>query len=112
MTVRAWHKTEEKTVNGISDSEYEKRWGKVQQVMGRQGCDLVFVYGDDRSFSGPALIRYLSDYAPHFEPTLIGMPKEGKPVLLMGPELKEYAVSFSRIKKITAVSEFALTGQQ
>lgn len=97
---------------GISDREYEERWSKLQRAMERNGCDLLFVYGDDRSFSGPALIRYLSDYAAHFEPALIVMPKEGKPVLLTGPELKEYAVACSRIKDVSAVYEFALAGQE
>ena len=96
----------------ISDDEYHKRWRKIQQVMVREGCDLLLVYGDDHSFSGPANVRYLCDYAPHFEPAVIVMPGEGDPALVTGPELLEYALLQSRIREISAVYEFALPGQE
>jgi Xaa-Pro aminopeptidase len=96
----------------ISDEEYRQRWKNVQRIMAREGRDLLLVYGDDHSFSGPANIRYLCDYAPHFEPAVIVMPGEGEPALVTGPELKEYALLQSSIKEIVAVHEFGLPGQE
>jgi Xaa-Pro dipeptidase len=96
----------------ISDGEYQQRWKNVQRIMIREGCDLLLVYGDDHSFSGPANVRYLCNYAPHFEPAVIVMPGEGDPALVTGPELKDYALLQSRIKEIVAVHEFGLPGQE
>ena len=96
----------------ISDQEYQQRWENARRVMDQQKCELLLVYGDDHSFSGPANVRYLCDYAPHFEPAVIVLSLKGKPVLVTGPELKEYALLQSRIKDIIAVHEFGLPGQE
>ena len=96
----------------ISDQEYKDRWKKVQNIMAQNNCELLLIYGDDHSFSGPANVRYLSDYAPHFEPAIIIMPKAGTPTLVTGPELKDYAVLVSRIRDIIPIREFALPGQE
>ena len=96
----------------ISDEEYRQRWNAAQNILLKEDCELLLVYGDDHSFSGPANVRYLCDYAPHFEPAIIVIGQEGEPVLVTGPELKEYALLQSRIKNIIAVHEFGLPGQE
>jgi Xaa-Pro aminopeptidase len=96
----------------ISDEEYRQRWSNARKALLRENCELLLVYGDDHSFSGPANVRYLSDYAPHFEPALIVVGLQGEPVIVTGPELKEYALLQSRIKNIIAVHEFGLPGQE
>jgi Xaa-Pro aminopeptidase len=96
----------------IPESEYKNRWAGLQKKMIENKCDLLFVYGDDHSFSGAGDIRYLCDYAPHIEPAVIVMSKEGNPVMVTGPECKDYALVQSSIKEVFAVTEFALPGQE
>jgi Xaa-Pro aminopeptidase len=100
------------SIQGITDEEYRQRWQHTQRVMARENCELLLVYGDDHSFSGPANVRYLCDYAPHFEPAVIVLAAEGDPALVTGPELKAYALLQSRIKTIIAIHEFGLPGQE
>ena len=63
----------------LPNSEYRLRWQRLRQKMAENKCDLVIVYGDDRAFAGPGNIRYLCDYAPHFEPAFFVMPRAGRP---------------------------------
>ena len=95
----------------IGDSEYRDRWGKLQQKMTENNCDLLFVYSDDRAFAGAGAVRYLCDYAAHFEPAVLVMAQQGDPVLVTGPECQELAKLHSRTKVVLAVNEFALAGQ-
>jgi Xaa-Pro aminopeptidase len=96
----------------IAESEYRDRWSNLREEMIENRCDLVFVYGDDHSFSGAGDIRYLCDYAPHIEPAVIVMSKRGDPVMVTGPECKDYALAESSIKEVFAVAEFAIPGQE
>ena len=95
----------------ISDGEYKDRWGKLQQKMAENECHLLFVYSDDRAFAGAGAVRYLCDYAVHFEPAIMIMAQKGDPVLVTGPECKDLANLHSRANDVRAVNEFALAGQ-
>ena len=94
----------------ISEAEYRQRWAKFQQKMEESDLDLLLVYGDDRAFFGNAHVRYLSNYAVHFEPAVIIMGRRGEPAMVTGPENKAYAQLESHIKEVHSVREFALPG--
>ena len=95
----------------IGNGEYKDRWRKLQRKMAENECDVLFVYSDDRAFAGAGAVRYLCDYAAHFEPTVFVIAQKGDPVLVTGPECQELARLHSRTKDVLAVAEFALAGQ-
>ena len=76
----------------IPSSEYLERWTKVQAMMEAQGLDLLLAYADDRATFGAAHARWLANFPVHFEPVIILMPREGPPVMLVGPESDQYAL--------------------
>lgn len=90
----------------IPPEEYPQRWGKVQQMMEQRGLDLVVAYADDRATFGPAHARWLANFPVHFEPVSILMPRQGQPVMLVGPESDQYALLAGRIPDVRILREF------
>jgi len=90
----------------IPIDEYPMRWHKVQTMMAAQQLDLVIAYADDRATFGPAHARWLANFPVHFEPVCILVPKQGNPVMLVGPESVEYALLSGHIRDVRAASIF------
>lgn len=90
----------------IPPEEYPRRWDQVQQMMARRGLDLVVAYADDRATFGPAHARWLANFPVHFEPVSILMPRQGPPVMLVGPESDQYALLSGRIPDVRILREF------
>ena len=49
----------------IPDSEFPKRWEKVQQMMVEKGLGFLVAYADDRATFGPAHARWLANFPVH-----------------------------------------------
>ena len=90
----------------IPSSEYPERWTKVQTMMEAQGLDLLLAYADDRATFGAAHARWLANFPVHFEPVIILMPREGPPVMLVGPESDQYALLAGQIPDVRILREF------
>lgn len=90
----------------IPSPEYPERWTKVQAMMEAQGLDLLLAYADDRATFGAAHARWLANFPVHFEPVIILMPREGTPVMLVGPESDQYALLAGRIPDVRILREF------
>jgi len=90
----------------IPSSEYPERWTKVQTMMEAQGLDLLLAYADDRATFGAAHARWLANFPVHFEPVIILMPREGSPVMLVGPESDQYALLAGQISDVRILREF------
>lgn len=90
----------------IPTNEYPTRWHKVQTMMAAQQLDLIIAYADDRATFGPAHARWLANFPVHFEPVCILIPKQGNPVMLVGPESVEYALLSGHIRDVRAASIF------
>lgn len=90
----------------IPPEEYPRRWDQVQQMMAQRGLDLVVAYADDRATFGPAHARWLANFPVHFEPVSILMPRQGPPVMLVGPESDQYALLSGRIPDVRILREF------
>src|SRR6476660_6032243 len=84
----------------IPDSEFPERWQRVQALMRERGLDLLVAYADDRAVFGPAHARWLANFPVHFEPVCIFVPLTGAPVMLVGPESREYALLTGQIGKV------------
>ena len=91
----------------IPASEYPERWTKIQEMMADQGLDLLVAYADDRATFGPAHARWLADFPVHFEPACVLMPRQGEPVMLVGPESDQYALLAGQIADVRVLRELA-----
>jgi Xaa-Pro aminopeptidase len=98
--------TQPQSKPSIPSTEYPMRWQKVQGMMADQGLDLLIAYADDRATYGPAHARWLANFPVHFEPVCILMPKQGAPVMLVGPESDEYALLAGQITDVRVLREF------
>jgi len=90
----------------IPAEEYPQRWARVQHLMEQEKLDLLVAYADDRATFGPAHARWLADFPVHFEPVCILLFPQGPPVMLCGPETREYALLAGRISDVRVLREF------
>src|SRR5512139_4053738 len=90
----------------IPASEYPLRWRKVQAMMAEQDLDFLVAYADDRATFGPAHARWLANFPVHFEPVCVLMPKQGAPIMLVGPESDQYALLAGQITDVRVLQEF------
>ena len=74
--------------------------------MDREKLDLLVAYADDRAVFGPAHARWLANFPVHFEPVGILLFPRGMPVMLCGPETREYALLAGRISDVRILREF------
>jgi Xaa-Pro aminopeptidase len=90
----------------IPISEYLKRWEKVQTMMVEKNLDFLIAYADDRATFGPAHARWLANFPVHFEPCCVLFPRQGAPIMLVGPESDEYALLSGQISDVKVLQEF------
>ena len=98
--------TRQQAKPSIPLSEYPERWKKVQDMMAEQDLDFLVAYADDRATYGPAHARWFANFPVHFEPVCMLMPKQGKPVMLVGPESDQYALLAGQIPAVRVLREF------
>jgi len=89
----------------IPADEYPVRWSRVQALLAERELDLLVAYADDRATFGAAHARWLADFPVHFEPACILIPREGQPVMLVGPESDEYAMLRGQIGDVRVLRE-------
>jgi Xaa-Pro aminopeptidase len=85
--------------------EFSARWSKVQRLMEALDLDYLAAYADDRATFGPAHARWLANFPVHFEPACVLLPREGAPVMLVGPESDQYALVSGRIADVRVLRE-------
>ena len=95
----------------IPDRELAARPAVLGRALADAGFDGWVAFGDDRAVAGADHVRYLTDFAPHFEPVLIaGRTGEGGVLMLTGPESVGYAAVVTEraaVDEIAAIEEFA-----
>lgn len=87
----------------LPDSEFKQRIKRIQEKLVENYYDAYLVHCNE---ADQANVRYLSDHWPIFETAGVIVPKEGEPILLIGPEAEPFAVDISRIKKIRKMVEY------
>ena len=80
--------------------------------MSELGLDFLVAYADDRATYGPAHARWLADFPVHFEPACILMPREGPPVMLVGPESDQYALLAGQINDVRILRRTTTVGER
>ncbi|MBQ3556241.1 MAG: aminopeptidase P family protein [Oscillospiraceae bacterium] len=83
--------------------EFQERVVKTQAAMAEAGYDLLLAYGNEAE---PQYVRYFSNYWPSFETAGVLIPREGKAMLLIGPESYTYAADRSKISDIRLLKAF------
>ena len=74
--------------------------------MAEHDLDFLIAYADDRATFGPAHARWLANFPVHFEPVCILIPRQGNPVMLVGPESDQYALLVGQIADVRVLREF------
>lgn len=87
----------------IPKEEFERRIKRLQERMAEEELDVVIAHSNE---ADPANVRYLSDFWPVFETAGVVIPREGEPVLLVGPECETFALSRSKINKVKKLIEY------
>ena len=85
--------------SAIPKSEYESRLQKVRGLMKKHGFTHVVIYGDREHFAN---VRFLTGYDPRFEETLLIIPMDKKPILMVGNE----GLGYSKINQLDVEIEF------
>ncbi len=95
----------------IPDHELALRPAALGRALAEAGFDGWLAFGDDRAVGGADHVRYLTDFAPHFEGVLVaGRTDEPQAVMLTGPESVAYAsvvTARAAVGEIVAIEEFA-----
>lgn len=91
----------------IPDAEFEQRKNAMQEWMAREAIDVIVANANDRSATGQAHVRYLTDFAAHFEPICCLVPSSGEVVLVVGPESENLARVTARAGRIVIAEEYA-----
>jgi len=73
-------------------------------MLAEQDLDYLVAYADDRATFGPAHARWLANFPVHFEPACVLLPREGAPVMLVGPASDQYALLSGRIGPCTFIT--------
>jgi len=87
----------------LPDAVFHERVKKLQKTLAEQDYDAYLVHCNE---ADQANVRYLSDHWPIFETAGVIVPRDGEPILLIGPEAEPFAVDRSRIKKIRKMIEY------
>ena len=90
-------------IPSITKDEFKNRVKLVQEMMAKDGWDLILTYGNEAE---PQYVRYFSDYWPSFETAGVLIPACGEPMLLIGPESFTYASDRSVINDIRLLKAF------
>lgn len=84
-------------LKGIPESEFQERVRRIQEKLWEHNFDAYLVHSNEADQGN---VRYLSDYWPLFESAGVIIPREGEPILLVGPESETFAEERSKIRKI------------
>jgi Xaa-Pro aminopeptidase len=87
----------------IPDGEFKQRLAKVQEEANSRDLDALLIHSNESDFAN---VRYLTDYWPLFESAGVLIPKEGEPILIIGPESETFAKDRSKIPKIRKILEY------
>jgi Xaa-Pro aminopeptidase len=90
-------------ITEIPKTEFEGRIKRIQQELARRGLDAYLVHSSEIDFAN---VLYLSNHWPQWESAGVIVPREGAPMLLIGPEAEPFARSRSVIPEIRRMIEY------
>ena len=90
-------------ITEIPPLERQERIQKIQNELKKRDLDAYLVHSTESDFAN---VLYLSNHWPVFETVGVIVPREGEPMLLIGPEAEPFAESRSTIKNIRKLLEY------
>ncbi len=93
----------------ISETEYQNRIKNVRDILKDKNLDAAFVYYDELNIANG---WYLSGWCPQFESGAVFVPKEGKPMILGGPESEPFAKTDSMITETRNIEVFMVPEEE
>ncbi len=90
-------------------TEHSQRIVKVKQILQEKDLDFAFVYYDEFNVGNG---WYLTGWCPQFESGAVLVPKEGKPLVLGGPESEPFALQDSFIKETRNLPVFMVPDEE
>ena len=90
-------------INEIPKSEFAERITRIQRELARRDLDAYLVHSSEIEFAN---VLYLSNHWPQWESAGVLVPREGDPLLLIGPEAEPFARIRSVIPKIHKMLEY------
>ena len=89
--------------------EHSTRVNKVKEILDKNNLDFAFVYYDEFNLANG---WYLTAWCPQFESGAVLIPKEGKPMILGGPESEPFAKQDSAIKETRNLPVFMVPDEE
>jgi Xaa-Pro aminopeptidase len=90
-------------ITEIPRSEFESRITRIQAELARRNLDAYIVHSTEIDFAN---VLYLSNHWPQWETAGVIVPREGSPLLLIGPEAEPFAKYRSVIPGIRRMIEY------
>jgi len=90
-------------ITEIPLEERQERIKKIQNELNKRDLDAYLVHSTESDFAN---VLYLSNHWPVFETAGVIIPREGEPILLIGPEAEPFAQSRSTIAKIRKLLKY------
>lgn len=92
----------------LERADYELRLNLLRKRMREDGIDIALLYGDREHFSN---IEYFSSYDCRFEESILAIPAQGTPTILVGNEGMSYSYQIPYEIKRVYYRNFSLQGQ-
>lgn len=89
--------------------EHEKRILKTQAIIASNDLDFAFIYYDEYNLANG---WYLTAWCPQFESGAVLVPRDGKPMILGGPESEPFAKQDSVIKETRNLPVFMVPDEE
>jgi Xaa-Pro aminopeptidase len=89
--------------------EFEKRLGKVREILDKHSLDFALVYYDEFNLANA---WYLTGWCPQFESGAVLVPAKGEPMILGGPESEPFAKMDSAITKTKNLPVFMVPDEE
>lgn len=90
-------------------SEHGGRADKVRAILQERNLDFAFIYYDEFNVANG---WYMTAWCPQFESGAVLVPREGKPLILGGPESEPFAKQDSAIKETRNLSVFMVPDEE
>ncbi len=89
--------------------EYEKRVGKVREILQSGNLDFALIYYDEFNLANA---WYLTGWCPQFESGAVLVPRSGEPLILGGPESEPFAKMDSAITETRNLPVFMVPDEE
>lgn len=96
----------------IPNEEFQNRREIIQDLMRKYEIDLLFFFGDDKAVFGANHTRWLTNYAPHFEPICLALTMDSQIHGATGAESEVFYANTAKSGHVHVVDEFNMPEEE